>query len=206
MQRKLDDLMGAPGWAVGVSGAYGWDMEKGDGTKASNGADTEWAVNFDVMYTVQEGLAKVLCSSCITPIITTIFLTVIQLRLEAGRSCLTYLHQSMMLNSKSSCRCLSSKSSLDYWNQKNRLRAVFLLVCLFYLYITLRHKARSRFFLIQSNSLILKFLSLMAEFLCVTYFALSMPLCYFLQIKMRQKSSYGLSFISDRSRSHRETL
>lgn len=58
VQRKLDDLMGAPGWAVGVSGAYGWDMEKGDGTKASNGADTEWAVNFDVMYTVQEGLAK----------------------------------------------------------------------------------------------------------------------------------------------------
>lgn len=58
VQRKLDDVIGAPGWAVGVSGAYGWDMEKGDGTKASNGEDTEWAVNFDVMYTVQEGLVK----------------------------------------------------------------------------------------------------------------------------------------------------
>ncbi|MGL5007232.1 MAG: OprD family outer membrane porin [Plesiomonas sp.] len=56
--RKLDDLMGAPGWAVGVSGAYGWGMEKGDGTKASNGADTEKALNFDVMYTLQDGLAK----------------------------------------------------------------------------------------------------------------------------------------------------
>lgn len=58
VNRTLDDLVGAPGWTTGISGAYGWDMEKGDGTKASNGADTEWAWNFDVMYTVQDGKLK----------------------------------------------------------------------------------------------------------------------------------------------------
>ncbi|MGU5679492.1 OprD family outer membrane porin [Aeromonas allosaccharophila] len=56
--RSLDDLVGAPGWSVGVSGAYGWDIEKGDGTKATNGEDTEWAANFDVTYTVQDGKLK----------------------------------------------------------------------------------------------------------------------------------------------------
>ncbi|PKQ72684.1 OprD family outer membrane porin [Aeromonas sobria] len=56
--RSLDDLVGAPGWSVGVSGAYGWDMERGDGTKAANGEDTEWAANFDVSYTVQDGKLK----------------------------------------------------------------------------------------------------------------------------------------------------
>ncbi|MGL4249144.1 MAG: OprD family outer membrane porin [Aeromonas sp.] len=56
--RSLDDLVGAPGWSVGVSGAYGWDIEKGDGTKAANGKDTEWAANFDVSYTVQDGKLK----------------------------------------------------------------------------------------------------------------------------------------------------
>lgn len=56
--RSLDDLVGAPGWSVGVSGAYGWDIQKGDGTKATNGEDTEWAANFDVMYTVQDGKLK----------------------------------------------------------------------------------------------------------------------------------------------------
>ncbi|MGL6334446.1 OprD family outer membrane porin [Aeromonas jandaei] len=55
--RSLDDLVGAPGWSVGVSGAYGWDMEKGDGTKVAEG-DTEWAANFDVSYTVQDGKLK----------------------------------------------------------------------------------------------------------------------------------------------------
>ncbi len=58
MTRSLDDLVGAPGWSVGVSGAYGWDIQKGDGTKATNGEDTEWAANFDVMYTVQDGKLK----------------------------------------------------------------------------------------------------------------------------------------------------
>jgi hypothetical protein len=56
--RSLDDLMGAAGWTAGVSGAYGWDIEKGDGGKAANGADTEWAANFDLMYTVQDGKVK----------------------------------------------------------------------------------------------------------------------------------------------------
>ncbi|MGY4108822.1 OprD family outer membrane porin [Aeromonas encheleia] len=58
MTRTLDDLVGAPGWTVGMSGAYGWDIEKGDGSKASNGEDTESAINFDVMYTVQDGKLK----------------------------------------------------------------------------------------------------------------------------------------------------
>ncbi|MGY3914355.1 OprD family outer membrane porin [Aeromonas australiensis] len=53
--RTLDDLVGAPGWAVGVSGAYGWDAENGDST-LKNGK--EWAANFDVMYTVQDGKLK----------------------------------------------------------------------------------------------------------------------------------------------------
>ncbi len=53
--RSLDDLVGAPGWAIGVSGAYGWDAESGDG-KLKNGE--EWAANFDVMYTVQDGKLK----------------------------------------------------------------------------------------------------------------------------------------------------
>lgn len=53
--RTLDDLVGAKGWTLGVSGAYGWGIEGGDGSKAANGEDTEWAANFDVMYTVQDG-------------------------------------------------------------------------------------------------------------------------------------------------------
>lgn len=53
--RSLDDLVGAPGWAVGLSGAYGWDAETGDG-KLKDGE--EWAGNFDVMYTVQDGKLK----------------------------------------------------------------------------------------------------------------------------------------------------
>ncbi|MGY3949476.1 OprD family outer membrane porin [Aeromonas allosaccharophila] len=53
--RSLDDLVGAPGWAVGVSGAYGWDAENGDSTLVDG---KEWAVNFDVMYTVQDGKLK----------------------------------------------------------------------------------------------------------------------------------------------------
>ncbi|WP_421328351.1 OprD family outer membrane porin [Aeromonas veronii] len=56
--RSLDDLVGAPGWSVGVSGAYGWDIETGQGKKAANGEDTEWAANFDVTYTVQDGKLK----------------------------------------------------------------------------------------------------------------------------------------------------
>ena len=56
--RSLDDLLGAAGWTVGVSGAYGWGIEKGDGSKASNGEDTEWALNADIIYTVQEGKTK----------------------------------------------------------------------------------------------------------------------------------------------------
>ncbi|WP_139461146.1 OprD family outer membrane porin [Aeromonas veronii] len=56
--RSLDDLVGAPGWSVGVSGAYGWDIENGDGTKYITGEDTEWAANFDVSYTVQDGKLK----------------------------------------------------------------------------------------------------------------------------------------------------
>ncbi|MGL5179458.1 MAG: OprD family outer membrane porin, partial [Aeromonas veronii] len=53
--RSLDDLVGAPGWAVGVSGAYGWDAENPT-TGLKNGE--EWAANFDVMYTVQDGKLK----------------------------------------------------------------------------------------------------------------------------------------------------
>lgn len=53
--RTLDDLVGAPGWAAGVSGAYGWDANNGDGTLEPG---KEWAVNFDVMYTVQDGKLK----------------------------------------------------------------------------------------------------------------------------------------------------
>ncbi|KAB7703773.1 outer membrane porin, OprD family [Plesiomonas shigelloides] len=53
--RKLDDVVGAPGWAVGVSGAYGWDAEY---KKANLSGGKESAVNFDVMYTIQEGLTK----------------------------------------------------------------------------------------------------------------------------------------------------
>ncbi|ELI6403807.1 TPA: OprD family outer membrane porin, partial [Aeromonas salmonicida] len=55
VNRSLDDLVGAPGWSVGVSGAYGWDAENGDGTRTDG---TEWAANFDVMYTVQDGKLK----------------------------------------------------------------------------------------------------------------------------------------------------
>lgn len=53
--RSLDDLVGAPGWGVGVSGAYGWDANNGD--KSLEGGK-EWAANFDVMYTVQDGKLK----------------------------------------------------------------------------------------------------------------------------------------------------
>ena len=53
--RTLDDLVGAPGWAAGVSGAYGWDANNGDGTLEPG---KEWAVNIDVMYTVQDGKLK----------------------------------------------------------------------------------------------------------------------------------------------------
>ncbi|MGL6297050.1 MAG: OprD family outer membrane porin, partial [Plesiomonas sp.] len=53
--RSLDDLVGAPGWAVGVSGAYGWDAENPT-SGLKNGE--EWAANFDVMYTVQDGKLK----------------------------------------------------------------------------------------------------------------------------------------------------
>lgn len=56
--RTLDDLVAAPGWSLGLSGAYGWDIRKGDGSKASNGADSEWAANVDLMYTLQEGKLK----------------------------------------------------------------------------------------------------------------------------------------------------
>ncbi|MGL5093249.1 MAG: OprD family outer membrane porin [Aeromonas sobria] len=56
--RSLDDLVGAPGWSVGVSGAYGWDIEDGYGKKHASGEDTEWAANFDVSYTVQDGKLK----------------------------------------------------------------------------------------------------------------------------------------------------
>ncbi|MFB0583640.1 OprD family outer membrane porin [Aeromonas salmonicida] len=55
VNRSLDDLVGAPGWSVGVSGAYGWDAENGDGTRT---AGKEWAANFDVMYSVQDGKLK----------------------------------------------------------------------------------------------------------------------------------------------------
>ncbi|WP_042010596.1 OprD family outer membrane porin [Aeromonas fluvialis] len=55
--RSLDDLVGAPGWAVGVSGAYGWDAEYTYGSNNLTGGE-EWAVNFDVMYTVQDGKLK----------------------------------------------------------------------------------------------------------------------------------------------------
>lgn len=55
MTRSLDDLVGAPGWGVGVSGAYGWDANNGD--KSLEGGK-EWAANFDVMYTVQDGKLK----------------------------------------------------------------------------------------------------------------------------------------------------
>lgn len=55
VNRSLDDLVGSPGWSVGVSGAYGWDAENGDGTRTDG---TEWAANFDVMYTVQDGKLK----------------------------------------------------------------------------------------------------------------------------------------------------
>ncbi|MGL5102880.1 MAG: OprD family outer membrane porin [Plesiomonas sp.] len=57
VNRKLDDLMGAPGWAVGVSGAYGWDAEYVYGKSNLTGGK-ESAVNFDVMYTLQDGYAK----------------------------------------------------------------------------------------------------------------------------------------------------
>ena len=53
--RSLDDLVGAPGWSVGVSGAYGWDAENGNSTRVDG---KEWAANFDVMYTVQDGKLK----------------------------------------------------------------------------------------------------------------------------------------------------
>ncbi|MFQ1802608.1 OprD family outer membrane porin [Aeromonas veronii] len=53
--RSLDDLVGAPGWTVGVSGAYGWDAENGNSTRVDG---EEWAANFDVMYTVQDGKLK----------------------------------------------------------------------------------------------------------------------------------------------------
>ena len=53
--RSLDDLVGAPGWTVGVSGAYGWDAENGNSTRVDG---KEWAANFDVMYTVQDGKLK----------------------------------------------------------------------------------------------------------------------------------------------------
>ncbi len=53
--RSLDDLVGAPGWSVGVSGAYGWDAEDGYSTVTGG---KEWAANFDVMYTVQDGKLK----------------------------------------------------------------------------------------------------------------------------------------------------
>ncbi|HHQ4554261.1 TPA: OprD family outer membrane porin [Aeromonas veronii] len=53
--RSLDDLVGAPGWSVGVSGAYGWDAENGNSTRVDG---EEWAANFDVMYTVQDGKLK----------------------------------------------------------------------------------------------------------------------------------------------------
>ncbi|MGL5288496.1 MAG: OprD family outer membrane porin, partial [Aeromonas sp.] len=53
--RSLDDLVGAPGWAIGVSGAYGWDAENPT-SGLKNGE--EWAANFDVMYTVQTGKLK----------------------------------------------------------------------------------------------------------------------------------------------------
>ena len=53
--RSLDDLVGAPGWAAGISGAYGWDANNGD---SSLEGGKEWAANFDVMYTVQDGKLK----------------------------------------------------------------------------------------------------------------------------------------------------
>ncbi|WP_354624405.1 OprD family outer membrane porin [Psychromonas sp. MME2] len=53
--RTLDDLVDAKGWAVGLSGAYGWDAENGDGS-LTNGK--EYAYNVDVMYTVQDGYLK----------------------------------------------------------------------------------------------------------------------------------------------------
>ncbi|ENY73549.1 hypothetical protein G114_02259 [Aeromonas diversa CDC 2478-85] len=53
--RTLDDVVGAPGWTVGVSGAYGWDAENGDGTRTGG---KEWAGNFDVIYTLQDGKLK----------------------------------------------------------------------------------------------------------------------------------------------------
>ncbi|WP_111873330.1 OprD family outer membrane porin [Aeromonas bivalvium] len=54
--RSLDDLVGAPGWTVGVSGAYGWGAQNGDKSLPKDGE--EWAANFDVMYTVQDGKLK----------------------------------------------------------------------------------------------------------------------------------------------------
>lgn len=55
--RKMDDVVGAPGWALGVSGAYGWDAEYTYGSSNLTGGK-ESAFNFDVMYTIQEGLTK----------------------------------------------------------------------------------------------------------------------------------------------------
>jgi hypothetical protein len=55
--RNLDDLVGAPGWAVGISGAYGWDAEYTWRTNNLTGGE-EYAANVDVMYTVQEGKLK----------------------------------------------------------------------------------------------------------------------------------------------------
>ncbi len=52
--RNLDDLLGAPGFNVGVSGAYGWDAEYYTIDKKGK----ESAVNVDVTYTVQDGKAK----------------------------------------------------------------------------------------------------------------------------------------------------
>lgn len=55
VNRNLDDLVGAPGWSVGTSGAYGWDANNAQGNLEGG---KEWAVNFDVMYTVQDGKLK----------------------------------------------------------------------------------------------------------------------------------------------------
>ncbi len=50
-------------WWVHLAGPSGLrclrlGYPEGDGTKATNGEDTEWAANFDVMYTVQDGKLK----------------------------------------------------------------------------------------------------------------------------------------------------
>lgn len=55
--RTFDDLVSAPGWSVGVSGAYGWDAEYRWQSNNYSGAD-EWALNFDVLYTVPQGSLK----------------------------------------------------------------------------------------------------------------------------------------------------